>query len=145
MRTCDVTGDVIKIPSMEDADFTDDFCRFLQQNIPSVDAAELLLFMRAHADQSWAATEAAARLRPTVQITDADAARYLENVQARGLVSAGPERRAQFLPASEELKMYAEMLSLAYRQRPVTLIRMIYALRDTRIQTFADAFKLRRS
>jgi hypothetical protein len=26
----------------------------------------------------------------------------------------------------------------------VTLIRMIYALRDSRIQTFADAFKLRR-
>jgi hypothetical protein len=26
----------------------------------------------------------------------------------------------------------------------VTLIRVIYALRDTKIQTFADAFKLRR-
>lgn len=130
---------------MEDADFTDDFCRFLQQNIPSVDAAELLLFMQANAGEGWSATEAAAKLRPTVQITDADAVRYLENFQARGLVSAGADRRARFAPASDDLKMYTEMLSLAYRQRPVTLIRMIYALRDTRIQTFADAFKLRRS
>ena len=32
-----------------------------------------------------------------------------------------------------------------YAQRPVTLIRMIYALRDTRIQSFAEAFRIRKS
>ena len=47
-------------------------------------------------------------------------------------------------PATDELRMYGDMLALAYKERPVTLIRMIYALRDSRIQTFADAFKLRR-
>jgi hypothetical protein len=36
-------------------------------------------------------------------------------------------------------------LAQAYRERPVTLIRVIYALRDSRIQSFADAFRLRRS
>lgn len=129
---------------MEDADFSDDFCRFLQQNIPSVDAAELLLFLRAHAERSWAAPEAAANLRPAVQIADADAARYLESFSARGLVASGADRRVQFRPANEELEMSTQMLALAYRERPVTLIRMIYALRDSRIQTFADAFKLKR-
>jgi hypothetical protein len=129
---------------MEDADFSDDFCRFLQQNIPSVDAAELLLFLRAHPDYSWAAQEAAANLRPTVQIADADAARYADTFAARGLVSASPDRRVQFKPASEELEMYTQMLALAYKERPVTLIRMIYALRDSRIQTFADAFRIKR-
>jgi hypothetical protein len=130
---------------VEDADFSDDFCRFLQENIPSVDAAELLLYLRAHPDRAWLAAEAAANLRPTVQISDADAARYLESFQARGLVSAEPDKRAQFRPANEALEMYTQMLALAYKQRPVTLIRMIYALRDLRIQTFADAFKIRKS
>jgi hypothetical protein len=51
----------------------------------------------------------------------------------------------RYRPASEELRMYGDMLALAYKERPVTLIRMIYALRDSRIQTFADAFKLRRT
>ena len=129
---------------MEDADFSDDFCRFLQQNIPSVDAAELLLFLRTHRERTWAASEAAANLRPTVQIADADAARYLESFSARGLVSSGPDRRVQFQPANEEVEMYTQMLALAYKERPVTLIRMIYALRDSRIQTFADAFKIKR-
>jgi hypothetical protein len=35
-------------------------------------------------------------------------------------------------------------LAQAYKRRPVTLIRVIYALRDTKIQSFADAFKLTR-
>jgi hypothetical protein len=129
---------------MEDADFTDDFCRFLQQNIPSVDAAELLLFLRTHPDSSWGAHEAAANLRPGVQIADADAARYADTFAARGLVLAGPDKRVQFKPATEELEMYTQMLALAYKERPVTLIRMIYALRDSRIQTFADAFRIKR-
>ena len=129
---------------MEDADFSDDFCRFLQTTIPAVDAAELLLLMRRTPDAAATAAELAARLRPSVPITEAEATKYLETFQARGLVSTTEEKRAQYRPASDELRMYGDMLALAYKERPVTLIRMIYALRDARIQTFADAFKLRR-
>ena len=35
-------------------------------------------------------------------------------------------------------------LAQAYGERPVTLIRVIYALRDGKIRSFADAFRLRR-
>ena len=40
---------------MEDADFSDEFCRFLHANVPSVQAAELLLLL---------ASDHAAALRP---------------------------------------------------------------------------------
>jgi hypothetical protein len=130
---------------MEDADFSDDFCRFLQTTIPAVDAAELLLLLKRNPDSAWSAAEAAARLRPSVPVTEADVARYLELFQARGVAAVQEDRRAQYRPATEELRMFGDMLALAYKERPVTLIRMIYALRDSRIQTFADAFKLRRS
>lgn len=129
---------------MEDADFSDDFCRFLQTTIPAVDAAELLLLLRRMPEASWSAAELTAKLRPSVPIPDADAAKFLDAFQARGLITTTDERRVQYHPASEELRMYGDMLALAYKERPVTLIRMIYALRDSRIQTFADAFKLRR-
>ena len=46
-------------------------------------------------------------------------------------------------PASEASR-FVETLAQAYVQRPVTLIRVIYALRDSKIQTFADAFKIRK-
>jgi hypothetical protein len=130
---------------MEDADFSDDFCRFLQTTITAVDAAELLLLLRRTPERSWSPADLASQLRPSVPIVDADALKYLETFQTRGLVSTEEDRRVRYRPASEELRMYGDMLALAYKERPVTLIRMIYALRDSRIQTFADAFKLRRT
>ena len=79
---------------MEDADFSDDFCRFLQAHVPSVEAAEKLI--------------------------------------------------AQRHSAPPELAAHVAMLAKAYEERPVTLFRIIYALRDANIRSFADAFKVRK-
>ena len=128
---------------MEDADFTDDFCRFIQTTIPSVDAAEVLLFAKRHADTAWSPAEIVTRLRPAAAVTEPEAAKYLETFVQRGVFAASADGRVKFKPRSEEIEMYTEMLALAYRVRPVTLIRMIYLLRDSRIRTFADAFRLK--
>lgn len=129
---------------MQDADFSDQFCGFLQGAIPAVDAAELLLALAAQPDTWWHPQELVAGLRPAQATTDADAARYFDVFRSRGLVETGSDRRIRFRPASEELAAHVRTLAQAYRERPVTLIRVIYALRDTRIQSFAEAFKLRR-
>ena len=129
---------------MEVADFSDDFCRFLQTAVPAVDAAELLLLLRRTPERRWSVAGLVAELRPSVSLSEAEAAKYLEIFRACGLVAAAEGGELAYRPASETLRMHGDMLALAYRQRPVTLIRMIYALRDARIQTFADAFKLRR-
>jgi hypothetical protein len=129
---------------MEDADFSDEFCRFIQSAIPAVDAAELLLLLAEGPDAWWTQADALARLRPGISISDADAARYVELFQLQGLIAVGPDKRIQFHPASAALAAQVESLGQAYRERPVTLIRVIYALRDKKIQSFADAFKLRR-
>jgi hypothetical protein len=129
---------------MEDSAFSDDFCRFIQTALPSVDAAELLLALAAQSDTWWAPAALAAKLRPASSISDAEALRYLEQFQARGLIALGPDKRVQFRPANDAVAAQVRTLAQAYKERPVTLIRMIYALRDTKIQSFADAFKLRR-
>jgi hypothetical protein len=130
---------------MEDADFSDDFCRFIQAAIPAVDAAELLLLLADRPDAWWSATEALAKLRPAGgALTEAEGGRYLDAFVAQGLVESGPERKLRYRPASEMLAKHVRTLAQAYEERPVTLIRMIYALRDTKIQTFAEAFKLRK-
>jgi hypothetical protein len=129
---------------MEDSAFSDDFCRFIQTALPSVDAAELLLLLFGEPARWWAAGELAAKLRPASTISDADTLRYLEQFQARGLIALGPDKRVQFRPANDAVAAQVRTLARAYKERPVTLIRVIYALRDTKIQSFADAFKLRR-
>ena len=129
---------------MEDADFSDEFCRFIQTTLPSVEAAELLLALFEAADTWWAPPALAAKLRPGSSISDADALRYLDLFEMRGLIAVGPDKGVQFRPADEQLHEQVRTLAQAYKERPVTLIRVIYALRDTKIQSFADAFKLRR-
>jgi hypothetical protein len=114
---------------MEDSAFSDEFCRFIQTAVPSVDAAEALLQLYGEPERWW---DPAALQAP------------VEPLQARGLIAVGPDKRVQFRPANEALHGHVRTLAQAYKERPVTLIRMIYALRDAKIQTFADAFKLRR-
>jgi hypothetical protein len=129
---------------MEDAAFSDDFCRFLRTAVPTVDAAEVLLLLQREPQRWWAAQEAAAALAPGVSISEADVARLFSIFQAGGLIAVGPDKRVQFRPGFAALEAHVRTLEQAYRERPVTLIRVIYALRDTSIQSFADAFKLRK-
>lgn len=125
---------------MQEIDFSDEFCRFLQRTIPGVDAAELLLLFRGHPDRAFSAEEAVRRLGPGV--TPKAAEGYLERFEASGLL-AREDSRYRYRQSSA-LHAQVEMLAAAYNQRPVTLVRVIFALRDSSIQSFADAFKLRK-
>ena len=130
---------------MEDAAFSDEFFQFLRATVPTVDAAEALLLLRREGDRWWSAEELAEALLPAVSLPAAEAAAYLARFQANALVALGPDKRAQYRPGHNELDMQVNTLAQAYRERPVTLIRVIYALRDSKIKSFADAFKLKRS
>lgn len=114
----------------EDADFTDEFCQFLQTAVPAVEAAEFLLQMRGGPARAWTPPEGAAR--------------YVSTLQASGLVELDSSQRARYKPASDALAAHVDMLDKLWRERPVTLIRVIYGLRDSKIRSFADAFRLRR-
>jgi hypothetical protein len=129
---------------MEDAAFSDEFCRFLRGAVPSVDAAEILLLLSRERERWWTAQEAAAALLPVASVGEPDVARYFGALQGAGLIALGPDKRAQYRPAAPALDEHVRTLEQAYRERPVTLIRVIYALRDSSIQSFADAFRLRR-
>ena len=108
---------------MEDVDFSDEFCRFVQAHLPTVDAAELLL---------------AAFHNPAVGL---EAGQTAEALRAAGLL----DENLRYRPASEEFARHVATLAQAYEQRPVTLVRLIYALRDHKIRSFAEAFKLRKN
>ena len=114
---------------MEDTDFSDDFCAFVQAAIPALEAAELLLCVAARPDVWWD------RAQPGAE-------RYVETLAAHGFVENGSDGRFRYRVPNEALASHVRTLARAYEERPVTLIRMIYALRDNKIKTFADAFKL---
>ena len=107
---------------MEDADFSDEFCRFVQATLPTVDAAERLV---------------AAFRDPELGL---EAGPDAEALRAAGLL----DERLRYRPASEALARHAATLEQAWEARPVTLVRLIYALRDRKIRSFAEAFKLKK-
>jgi hypothetical protein len=129
---------------MEEVDFSDEFCEFLQTAVPAVEAAELLLLLRRASARAWTADEAVEALGAGVSLPQDAGAKYFDEFQARGLVAIDAAKRVQYRPASDTLAAHVATLEKVYRERPVTLIRVIYGLRDSKIRSFADAFKLRR-
>lgn len=132
------------VPSADnDPDFTDEFCGFLQRCVSSVDVAELLLLLHKEPDRWWEARELSTQLAPGANLSEADVQRYVDGFQQCSVAVRDPERRVQYrrAPAHDG---HVALLARLYLERPVTLFRLIYALRDTKINTFAEAFKLRR-
>ena len=126
----------------KDPDFTDDFCAFLQRSVTNVDAAELLLLLVQHPGTAWQPHELVARLQSVTALVETDVQRHLDLFERSGLVSREPEQRVRYRAGAEAGHVAA--LARLYLERPVTLFRVIYALRDAKISTFADAFNLRR-
>lgn len=127
----------------KDPDFTDEFCGFLQRSVTGVDAAEVLLLMRDNAERWWTAHELSEQLAPAAIVAEADVQRHLDTLQHYGIIVRDASRRARYHSGAAH-DGFVTTLARLYVQRPVTLFRTIYALRDTKINTFADAFKLRR-
>ncbi|HEX6004834.1 MAG TPA: hypothetical protein VFZ14_12640 [Burkholderiales bacterium] len=126
---------------MEDSAFTQDFFEFIHTAVPSVSVAELLLLVSKEPERWWTVADIRSELPADVNLTEGAIASGLDALRAQGIVEYDTEKRARYHPASERLTGHVQTLAQAYNERPVTLIRMIYALRDSKIQSFADAFK----
>jgi hypothetical protein len=122
-------------------DFTDAFCAFLQSSVPTVDAAELLLFLRANPTDAWSPADLAASLSPGASLSETETTRYLDVFQQRGLIVRAGDARVHY-QAAREVDTHVETLARLYNERPVTLFRVIYTLRDAKIKTLADAFRI---
>jgi hypothetical protein len=129
---------------MDDAEFTDEFCAFVQTTIPSVAMAELLLLLKQQAGRWWHPGEFTVALPSEARIPPAEVDRCLELLRLRGLLATDAEQRVRYAPSSTDADGMVQLLARTYRERPVTLIRMIYALRDSSIRSFAEAFRFRK-
>ena len=128
----------------DDADFSRAFCAFLQACVDSVNAAELLLFLWRKPAEAWSARDLAAAIDPVGSLSEAEASRYLETFAARGLITRMDDGRVSY-KSSADFEAHVQTLARLYLERPVTLFRVIYTLRDTKIKTLADAFRIWRA
>ena len=109
---------------MKDPDFSEELRSFIQETIPTLDAAELLLLLAAAPDRAHSIGSILAAMRPTA-VPEAAARCYLQHFQSRGLVAVRESDAFQYAPATPELDAAVRTLTRVYNERPVTLVRVI--------------------
>jgi hypothetical protein len=113
---------------------------FVYSHLPTVDHFRVLLLLQDDPERGWQPSEIAGRLRLLPPVARA----ALADLHAKGLLEfSDAEDCYRYAPRSAELDGMVRKLADFDRERPVSVIRMIYS-RPTEPQAFADAFRLRK-
>jgi hypothetical protein len=116
--------------------------RFLDANIESIDQLEILRILGDQPDKEWDAAELARAVQAGPQALVA----HLAALQSRGLVggvASGSELHWRHGARTPELEGEVARLLQVYRERPVTLIKMVYAKAGAQLRALAEAFRVR--
>jgi hypothetical protein len=124
------------------SDFPAQVEQFIVQYIESLAQLEGLLLMRQDRQRSWDAEELAKALYTSPETC----ATLLAELEQRGLlVLADPQRRQyRYQPADPNVDQLVGDLAAIYQERRVAVITLIYSKPVSKVQTFADSFRLRR-
>lgn len=121
----------------------DDVRRFLDEHIESLEQLEILRVIAEDPAREWRVSELAAEIQAEPSV----AASHVTALAGRGLVIASSregETVARHGTATPELGGRLAAVLTAYRERPVTMIKLVYARANERLRAFSDAFRLRK-
>ena len=125
-------------------ELSEDVRRLILASVPSLDALELIIGLVRRAPAVMTPDMLDRELGARRQGSEA-IVRYFQSLQTQGIVAEGPPGLFGYRPLNAELDRAVQGLLRAYNERPVTLIRTVYALADQRrLQAFSDAFRLRK-
>ena len=113
--------------------------RLLQSTTKSVWALELLLLLRRRADRTWRAEELIHETRSS-ELVVRDG---LGTLTQAGLLVEEAGGLFRYQPAAPVLDAWVAEIQAAYETSPSVVIREIFSAPDTKVQSFADAFRLR--
>jgi predicted transcriptional regulator len=127
---------------MGEDDLPPDVRTLVSRRLHSMEEVDVVLLL-ARAAQALTVHEIRERLRlPASSLPLAS----LDRLIANDLIvaeSGDGETRYRYMPADADLRRAVELLAVAYNERPVTLVRLVYQRRSP-AQSFADAFRIRK-
>ena len=127
---------------MADDLIPDDVRQFIVDKIDSVAELEGLLLLSRHPETEWSVQALAQRLYATQQQTE----NVLTHLYALGFLKAteGKSLSYHYQPISNNLAEMVDRVAEVYTKYLVPVTNLIHSKHETRIQQFADAFKLRK-
>ncbi len=117
--------------------------RFMEANIDSVDQLEILRVLGEDPHKEWNAAD----LAREAQTPPETIGPHLAALQARNLLAIQVRESGLFCrygPGTPELEERMHRLLQVYRERPVTMIKLVYARARDPLKTFAEAFRLKK-
>jgi hypothetical protein len=121
-------------------DFTAELKQFIAQEVESLAQLEALLILRRDPQKHWQSPELAQQLYITPDMCEA----ILADLERRGFTARAPGAGYHYQPRDQAADRLLNDLSTIYQQRRVAVITEIYSKPVNKVQTFADAFRLRR-
>jgi hypothetical protein len=121
-------------------DFPAELKQFIAQHVESLAQLEALLILRQDSQQRWKSPDLAQRLYITPDMCEG----ILANLSRQGFVERDGDGGYRYHPTSSEEDRVLADLAIVYQQRRVAVITEIYSKPVNKVQTFADAFRLRR-
>lgn len=120
----------------------DDVAHFILEKIDSIAQLEALLLLRGDPDGTWSSSILSQRLYTSEKET-VDA---LERLCASGLTVASGSNPIlyRYEPTSAELRGLVDRTADVYSKHLVPVTNLIHSKPKTRVQEFADAFKIRK-
>lgn len=119
--------------------FSDDATAFIRAAIRSVWALETLRSLRVQKSRTWSARALTQELRASELVIR----EVLTTFQAVGLLETEADGAVRYAPASPELDAVAGEIVVEYERRPIAVMKEIYAVETSKIQDFANAFRLK--
>jgi DNA-binding MarR family transcriptional regulator len=124
---------------LSDADLPQEVLAFIQAFIDRLETLEVLRTLHADPTRSWTTADLSDHLRSSVMAAEL----VLERLVDRGLVRR--ERSTyRFEARTEDLQKAVRDLLACYRERRTAVITAIFSRPTTAIQSFADAFRIKK-
>ena len=114
---------------MSDPDFPQELRAFIRDTLPDVESLELLLLLARNRHRRLDLSTILTELRPTV-VSESAVRRHLAVFRERGLVIEMKEDNYQYYPVLPRLDPLVSTLAKLFKERPVTMVRTIYALKE---------------
>lgn len=119
-----------------------DVLDLIARHLDSMEQVQALLILRREPSRHWRVDEIADEVRASPEKVAVDLAILHRNQLVS--VEPGEPKSYRYSPATAALQTTVDNLEIAYNTRPVTLVKALYDRPARSIQSFADAFRLRK-
>jgi hypothetical protein len=117
--------------------------RFLDEQVESIDQLEILRILGEDREREWDVVALAGEVQAKPQAVHD----HLTAMSARGLLVLATREAGLFCrhgASTPELEAMVGRLLQLYKERPVTMIKLVYDRARDPLRAFADAFRIRK-